>query len=443
MARPVVAIVGRPNVGKSTLFNRFVGTRSAIVESVPGVTRDRLYGEAQWLDKHFTVVDTGGIELDTTDDILVQTKQQAEIAIEEADVIVFVVDGRQGITPVDEEIALLLRRWDRPVIVAANKIDSPNFEANIYEFYQLGFSEVIGIAAEHGRNVGDLLDQIISHFPADIGDEYDPDIIKVAVIGRPNVGKSSIVNAILGEDRMIVSDVPGTTRDAIDTPFTWDGTNFVIIDTAGMRRRKKIEESVERYSVVRALRAVDRCDVAVLVLDSTEEIAEQDKRLLVMPTRPVRLLFWPQTSGIWWLRTARPCSNTRHGFAASLPSSPMRPLTFVSALTGQRLTELLEIIRYVAQQHSLRVTTGKLNEVIQEAVTLTEPPSDKGVRLRIFYAHQAGVKPPVFLLYVNHARLFHFSYKRYIENQLRENFGFAGTPIRLIIKERRGKGDRS
>ena len=268
MARPVVAIVGRPNVGKSTLFNRFVGTRSAIVESVPGVTRDRLYGEAQWLDKHFTVVDTGGIELDTTDDILVQTKQQAEIAIEEADVIVFVVDGRQGITPVDEEIALLLRRWDRPVIVAANKIDSPNFEANIYEFYQLGFSEVIGIAAEHGRNVGDLLDQIISHFPADIGDEYDPDIIKVAVIGRPNVGKSSIVNAILGEDRMIVSDVPGTTRDAIDTPFTWDGTNFVIIDTAGMRRRKKIEESVERYSVVRALRAVDRCDVAVLVLDS-------------------------------------------------------------------------------------------------------------------------------------------------------------------------------
>ena len=402
-----------------------------------------MYGEAQWLDKHFTVVDTGGIELDTTDDILVQTKQQAEIAIEEADVIVFVVDGRQGITPVDEEIALLLRRWDRPVIVAANKIDSPNFEANIYEFYQLGFSEVIGIAAEHGRNVGDLLDQIISHFPADIGDEYDPDIIKVAVIGRPNVGKSSIVNAILGEDRMIVSDVPGTTRDAIDTPFTWDGTNFVIIDTAGMRRRKKIEESVERYSVVRALRAVDRCDVAVLVLDSTEEIAEQDKKIIGYAHEAGKAIVLAANKWDLVVKDSKTMQQYEAWIRSEFAFIPYAPLTFVSALTGQRLTELLEIIRYVAQQHSLRVTTGKLNEVIQEAVTLTEPPSDKGVRLRIFYAHQAGVKPPVFLLYVNHARLFHFSYKRYIENQLRENFGFAGTPIRLIIKERRGKGDRS
>ncbi len=438
MAKPVLAIVGRPNVGKSTLFNRLVGTRSAIVESVPGVTRDRMYGEAEWLNRGFAVIDTGGIEMETSDNLLIQARQQAEIAMEEADVIVFVVDARQGVTSIDEEIAQILRRTNRPVILAVNKVDHPDVETGVYEFYQLGFSEVIGVSAEHGRNIGDLLDLVLEQFPDDDGEEYDEDTIRVAVIGRPNVGKSSIVNAVLGKQRVIVSDVPGTTRDAIDSPFVWDDTNFVIIDTAGMRRRKKIEVAVERYSVVRALRAVDRADVAVMVIDATEGVAEQDKKIVGYAHEQGKAIVLAVNK---WDLVAKETNTMREyekDIRNELPFVSYAPLTFVSARTGKRLTELLDIIKYVANQHSLRITTGRLNEVIEEAVALTEPPSDKGVRLRIFYGHQAGVKPPVFLLYVNHAELFHFSYQRYIENQLRENFGFAGTPIRLIIKERRG-----
>lgn len=436
MRRPVVAIVGRPNVGKSTLFNRFLGTRSAIVESEPGVTRDRIYGEAEWLNKRFYVIDTGGIETETTDDLLIQTRHQAEIAMEEADVILFVVDGRQGVTALDENIAQMLRRTNRPVILVVNKIDTIDLEMSIFEFYALGFDKVIGISADHGKNVGDLLDMVLEYFPDLSHDDYEEDVIRVAVIGRPNVGKSSIVNALLGQQRVIVSDIPGTTRDAIDTPFTWDGTNFVIIDTAGMRRRKKIEIAVERYSVLRALRAVERSDVAVMVLDATTGVTEQDQKIAGYAEEQGKAIVLAMNKWDLIVKDSKTMNEFEGDVREKLAFIPYAPLTFVSAKTGKRLTELLELIRYVANQHSLRVTTGRLNEVLEEAAVLTEPPSDKGVRLKVYYGHQVGVKPPTFVLYVNRQDLFHYSYGRYIENRLRESFGFAGTPIRLIVKER-------
>lgn len=436
MRRPVVAIVGRPNVGKSTLFNRFLGTRSAIVESEPGVTRDRIYGEAEWLNKRFYVIDTGGIETETTDDLLIQARHQAEIAMEEADVILFVVDGRQGVTALDENIAQMLRRTNRPVILVVNKIDTIDLEMSIFEFYALGFDKVIGISADHGKNVGDLLDMVLEYFPDLSHDDYEEDVIKVAVIGRPNVGKSSIVNALLGQQRVIVSDIPGTTRDAIDTPFTWDGTNFVIIDTAGMRRRKKIEIAVERYSVLRALRAVERSDVAVMVLDATTGVTEQDQKIAGYAEEQGKAIVLAMNKWDLIVKDSKTMNEFERDVREKLAFIPYAPLTFVSAKTGKRLTELLELIRYVANQHSLRVTTGRLNEVLEEAAVLTEPPSDKGVRLKVYYGHQVGVKPPTFVLYVNRQDLFHYSYGRYIENRLRESFGFAGTPIRLIVKER-------
>lgn len=436
MRRPVVAIVGRPNVGKSTLFNRFLGTRSAIVESEPGVTRDRIYGEAEWLNKRFYVIDTGGIETETTDDLLIQARHQAEIAMEEADVILFVVDGRQGVTALDENIAQMLRRTNRPVILVVNKIDTIDLEMSIFEFYALGFNKVIGISADHGKNVGDLLDMVLEYFPDLSHDDYEEDVIRVAVIGRPNVGKSSIVNALLGQQRVIVSDIPGTTRDAIDTPFTWDGTNFVIIDTAGMRRRKKIEIAVERYSVLRALRAVERSDVAVMVLDATTGVTEQDQKIAGYAEEQGKAIVLAMNKWDLIVKDSKTMNEFERDVREKLAFIPYAPLTFVSAKTGKRLTELLELIRYVANQHSLRVTTGRLNEVLEEAAVLTEPPSDKGVRLKVYYGHQVGVKPPTFVLYVNRQDLFHYSYGRYIENRLRESFGFAGTPIRLIVKER-------
>lgn len=436
MRRPVVAIVGRPNVGKSTLFNRFLGTRSAIVESEPGVTRDRIYGEAEWLNKRFYVIDTGGIETETTDDLLIQARHQAEIAMEEADVILFVVDGRQGVTALDENIAQMLRRTNRPVILVVNKIDTIDLEMSIFEFYALGFDKVIGISADHGKNVGDLLDMVLEYFPDLSHDDYEEDVIRVAVIGRPNVGKSSIVNALLGQQRVIVSDIPGTTRDAIDTPFTWDGTNFVIIDTAGMRRRKKIEIAVERYSVLRALRAVERSDVAVMVLDATTGVTEQDQKIAGYAEEQGKAIVLAMNKWDLIVKDSKTMNEFERDVREKLAFIPYAPLTFVSAKTGKRLTELLELIRYIANQHSLRVTTGRLNEVLEEAAVLTEPPSDKGVRLKVYYGHQVGVKPPTFVLYVNRQDLFHYSYGRYIENRLRESFGFAGTPIRLIVKER-------
>lgn len=437
MRKPVIAIVGRPNVGKSTLFNRLLGTRSAIVESEPGVTRDRIYGEAEWFNKRFYVVDTGGIELDSTDDLLVQSRIQAEIAMEEADLILFVVDGRDGVTPLDESIAQMLRKAQRPVILVVNKIDTLELEMNIFEFYSLGFDKIIGISADHGKNVGDLVEMCFEYLPHLDADDYEDDVIKVAVIGRPNVGKSSIVNSLLGQQRVIVSDIPGTTRDAIDTPFTWDGTSFVIIDTAGMRRRKKIEESIERYSVLRALQAVERSDVAIVVLDATDGVTEQDQRIAGFAEEKGKGIVLAMNKWDLVVKDSQTMNEYEQMVRQRLAFLPYAPLTFVSAKTGKRLTELLELTRYVANQHSLRITTGRLNEVLQEAMILTEPPSDKGVRLKIYYGHQVGVKPPSFLLYVNRKDLFHYSYERYIENRLRESFGFTGTPIRIIVKERR------
>lgn len=436
MAKPVVAIVGRPNVGKSALFNRIVGGRLAIVEGESGITRDRIYAESQWLNRSFLLIDTGGIDFDDTDNIAVEVRRQAEIAIDEADVILFVVDARVGITASDEEIANLLRRTNKPVIVVANKVDHQTLEPAIYEFYQLGLGEPIGIAAEHNRNVGDLLDWIISHLPTNDDENYDEELIRVAVIGRPNVGKSSLVNALSGTERSIVTDIPGTTRDAIDTFFTWREQRFVIVDTAGMRRRKRIEWNVERYSVIRALRAVDRSDVALAVLDAVDGVTEQDKKIVGYAHEQGKALVLVVNKWDLIDKDANTMRTYEQDIRRELGFVDYAPIVFVSAVTGQRLEELLEVTQYVANQHSLRISTGRLNEVLQEAIHLNQPPSDKGKPLKIFYINQLSVKPPVFALFLNAPELFHFSYRRYLENRLREAFGFHGTPIWFKVRKR-------
>lgn len=436
MGKPVVAIVGRPNVGKSALFNRIIGGRLAIVEGEPGITRDRIYGESQWVARSFILIDTGGIDFDDTDSIVTEVRRQAEIAIEEADVILLVVDARIGITADDEEIANLLRRSSKPVIVVANKVDHQSLEAAVYEFYQLGLGDPIGIAAEHNRNVGDLLDEMISHFPPNNDEGYDEDAIRVAVIGRPNVGKSSLVNALSGTERSIVTDIPGTTRDAIDTFFEWEGQPFVIVDTAGMRRRKRIQWNVERYSVIRALRAVDRCDVALAILDAVDGVTEQDKKVVGYAHEQGKALVLVVNKWDLVEKDADTMRAYEQHIRRELSFVEYAPITFVSAVTGQRLPDLLDVVKYVANQHSLRISTGRLNEVLQEAIRLNQPPSDKGKSLKIFYMNQVSVKPPVFALFVNAPELLHFSYRRYLENRLREAFGFQGTPLWFKVRRR-------
>lgn len=423
-------------MGKSALFNRIAGGRLAIVEGEPGITRDRIYAESQWLARSFILIDTGGIDFDDTDNIVVEVRRQAEIAIDEADVILFVVDARTGITADDEEIANLLRRTKKPVLVVANKVDSPNLESSIYEFYQLGLGDPIGIAAEHNRNTGDLLDEIVAHFPPNGDKDYDEDAIRVAVIGRPNVGKSSLVNALSGTERSIVTDIPGTTRDAIDTVFEWQGQRFVIVDTAGMRRRKRIEWNVERYSVIRALRAVERCDVALAVLDAVDGVTEQDKKVVGYAHEQGKALIIVVNKWDLVEKDANTMRIYEQDTRRELGFVEYAPIIFVSAITGQRLQELLEVTQYIANQHSLRISTGRLNEVLQEAIHLNQPPSDKGRALKIFYINQISVKPPVFALFMNAPELFHFSYRRYLENRLREAFGFHGTPIWFKVRKR-------
>lgn len=435
MAKPIVAIVGRPNVGKSTLFNRLARERIAIVEGEPGVTRDRLYADVEWLNKHFTIVDTGGIDTET-DIITRQVKRQAEIAMEQADVIIFVVDGRAGLTAADEEVAVLLRRTAKPVILCVNKIeDVKQGENAVLDFYRLGLGEPILVSAEHGRNVGDLLDLIVTEFP-ELPPEDDDIQTKVAVVGRPNVGKSSIVNRVLGQERTIVSDIAGTTRDAIDTPFVHDEHRYLFIDTAGLRRRKKVEEQLEYYSVIRTLRAVDRSDVTVVVIDAVEGITEQDKKIAGYAHDNGKGVILAVNK--WDLVEKE--TNTMRDFERELRRElqflAYAPILFLSALTGQRFGHLLTTIDIVAEQRALRIPTGQLNTLIQDAVTMTPTPSDKGVRLRIYYAVQAQVNPPVILLYVNRKDLMHFSYARYLENRLRQEYGFVGTPIILSVKER-------
>lgn len=435
MSKPIVAIVGRPNVGKSTLFNRITRTRTSIVEGQPGVTRDRIYGEGEWLNKHFTVIDTGGI--DSEDDVITrQVRVQAMAAVEQSDVIIFVVDGRSGLTGIDEEIADVLRRHEKPVVLCVNKVEGnlSAWEAAI-DFYRLGLGEPILVSAEHGRNFGDLLDAVVEHFPE--GADLDPDdSLKIAIVGRPNVGKSSLVNKILGEERVIVSEIAGTTRDAVDTKLTYGEQPVTLIDTAGLRRRSKVEEDLEYYSVVRTLGAVERSDVTVVMIDGTEGLTEQDKKIAGYAHEKGRGVVIAVNK--WDLVPKE--TNTMRDFELELRAGLLfleyAPIIFISALTGQRLNRLLDICMDVNEARNMRISTGRFNEILQDAMAMNQPPSDKGVRLKIFYGSQVQVRPPVFVLHVNRKDLMHFSYQRYLENRIRQEYGFVGTPIMLVTKER-------
>ncbi|KAB3538557.1 ribosome biogenesis GTPase Der [Alkaliphilus pronyensis] len=440
MAKPVVAIVGRPNVGKSTLFNRVAGKRISIVEDYPGVTRDRIYTEAEWLNNVFTLIDTGGIEPESKETILAQMRRQAEIAIETADVIIFLVDGREGLTGTDREVASMLRKAKKPVILTINKVDTLEHSPYYYDFFELGMNEPIEISSSSALNIGDLLDAVVAHFPDDKGNKEEDEMIKVAIIGKPNVGKSSIINYILGEDRVIVSDIAGTTRDAIDTPFTDGEDKYLLIDTAGVRRKSKIKENIERYSVIRSFTAVDRADVCLLVIDATEGVTEQDKKIAGYSHENGKGMVIVINK--WDIIQKE--TNTMKEFTKTVRNElaylDYAPILFVSALSGQRMEKILDTVKFVANQNALRIPTGGLNEIIGEAVLLNQPPSDKGKRLKIFYATQAAVKPPTFILFVNDKELMHFSYLRYIENQIRQSYGFEGTPIRFILREREKGG---
>jgi len=438
MARPIIAIVGRPNVGKSTIFNRMIGDRLAIVEDRPGVTRDRLYGIGEWLDKEYSVIDTGGIELDGENEILRSMRVQAELAIEEADVIVFMVDAKAGITPADEEVAQLLFRSNKPVVLAVNKVDNFKRQDEIYEFYSLGFGDPIPISGSHGIGIGDLLEACSVHFPEDKEEEYGEEVIKVALIGRPNVGKSSLVNAILGEERVIVSSEAGTTRDAIDTPFERDGQKYVIIDTAGMRKRGKVYENIEKYSVMRALKAIERADVVLMVINGEEGIIDQDKHIAGYAHEAGKAAIFVVNK---W-DVVEKDDKTLHQFTQKIRDHFLfmtyAPLVFVSAKTHQRVNKILPVVDQVAEQHAMRIKTNVLNDVVSDAVTFNPPPTDKGRRLRINYATQVTVKPPAFAFFVNDPELMHFSYERFLENKIRAAFGFEGTPIRIFTRKKSG-----
>lgn len=440
MSKPIVAIVGRPNVGKSTLFNIFVDSRISIVEDTPGVTRDRLYADAEWLDRKFTMVDTGGIEMQNTDSIAVSIRQQAEVAIREADVILFVCDARTGITNDDLEVAKMLRQSRKPVVLAVNKADTPKQEAEAYEFYNLGIGEPYLISASNRLNLGDLLDAVVEKFPPEGEDEDDSeDVIKVAIIGRPNVGKSSIFNDIIGQTRSIVSDVAGTTRDAIDVPVEKDGQTFLFIDTAGMRRKGKIDEPIEKYSIIRTLRAVDRSDVVLLVLNAVEGITDQDKKIAGYAHEAGKGIVivvnkWDLYPDKTVMSTEEFTKNIRH----ELIFMPYANVVYVSALTQQRISRLPEMIKDAAEANAMRIATSVLNQVVTDAVAMNQPPMEKGKRLKILYTTQVKVKPPTFVIFCNEPEIMHFSYQRYLENQLREAFGFKGTPINIIV---RGKNE--
>ena len=436
MAKPLVAVVGRPNVGKSTLFNAIVNKRISIVEDIPGVTRDRIYFDAEWLNREFTMIDTGGIELVTENSHVIpkMMRLQAELAIEEADVILFVVDGKQGIVPADEEVANILRTSGKPVVLVVNKIDSVNQEPNIYEFYNLGLGDPIGISAKNLMNLGDLLDDTVKHFPP-VGTNVDEeDTIHVAIIGRPNVGKSSLTNALLGQDRVIVSDVAGTTRDSIDTHWTHGDQKFVLIDTAGMRRKSKIDEAVERYSIVRSLRSVDRSDIVVLVLDGVDGVTEQDKKIAGYAYEAGKGVIIVVNK--WDLVEKDDKTTLRYteDIYDELGFLQFAPILFASALTKQRIHRLADMLKFVSEQQYRRVSTGTLNQLLQDAQTVNPVPSRNGRIPKIYYMTQASVKPPTFILFVNEPELIHFSYMRFLENRLRESFGFEGTPIRLILR---------
>ena len=437
MSLPLVAVVGRPNVGKSTLFNKLVGKRISIVEDTPGVTRDRIYSKCEWRSREFMVVDTGGIEPTSEDVILSQMRRQAELAVERADVIVLVTDIRCGVTADDMEVASMLRKSGKPIVLAVNKCDTlgePPME--LYEFYNLGLGEPFPISSQHGHGTGDMLDEIFRFFPDDKTEDYDEEYIKVAVIGKPNAGKSSLINRIAGEERVIVSDIAGTTRDATDTMIENENGKYVFIDTAGIRKKSKVNEKIEHYSVLRAYMAVDRADVCIIMIDATEGFTEQDSKIAGYAHEQGKASIVAVNK---WDAVEKE-TNTMKEFETKLQNDfsfmSYVPFVFISAKTGQRVDKLFEMINHVHEQNCMRITTGMLNDVLSYATTRVQPPSDKGKRLKIYYMTQASTKPPTFVTFVNKSELFHFSYQRYIENQIRETFGLSGTPVKFIVRER-------
>ncbi|HBG4801674.1 TPA: ribosome biogenesis GTPase Der [Clostridioides difficile] len=439
MSRPVVAVVGRPNVGKSTIFNKFAGKRISIVENTPGVTRDRIFAEVEWLDKYFTLVDTGGIEPDSEDIILSQMRNQAMLAMDMSHVILFIVDGKAGITAADKEIAQLLRKTKKPVILVVNKIDSQSQFDNIYDFYELGFGTPFAVSGANSMGFGDLLDEIVENFPAGLDTEYEEDIIRVAITGKPNAGKSSILNKILGEERVIVSPIAGTTRDAIDTYFEKNGQKFLLIDTAGLRRKSKIYETIEKYSVIRAMSAVDRADVVLIVIDALEGVTEQDTKVAGIAHDEGKGCIFVINKWDLIEKDNKTMSNYTKDIKEKFPFMMYAPIVFVSAKTNQRMNKILDTVEYVSNEHSKRISTSALNEVIGEAVMLNQPPSDKGRRLKIYYGTQTDIRPPKTTLFINDKDLTHFSYQRYLENKIRENFGFEGTSIKFEYRQKNKK----
>ena len=440
MSKPLVAIVGRPNVGKSMLFNRLVGKRLSIVEDTPGVTRDRLYAECEWCGRKFDMVDTGGIEPSTDSEILLFMREQAQIAINAADVIVLVTDIRTGVTAADKDVANMLLRSRKPVILAVNKADSTGAEdPAVYEFYELGLGDPISVPAVHGHGTGELLDACIAHFPPQEEEEEEDDSIKVAVIGKPNVGKSSLINRILGEKRVIVSDMAGTTRDAVDTPFENDKGKYVFIDTAGIRRKSKVDERVEKFSVMRAQLAIERADVCVIMIDARDGVTDQDTKIAGLAHEAGKASIIVVNKWDLVEKETGTMEKMRKDIMRDLSFMSYAPILFISAVTGQRTDRLFELINFVNDQSSMRISTGMLNDVLADAQARVQPPTDKGRRLKIYYMTQTGVKPPNFVIFCNSRELFHFSYQRYIENQIRNVFGLEGTPVRIVIRQ---KGDK-
>ena len=438
MSKPVVAVVGRPNVGKSTLFNALAGERISIVKDTPGVTRDRIYAEVSWLDYQFTLIDTGGIEPDSKDVILSQMREQAEIAIATADVIIFLTDVRQGLQDADSKVADMLRRSGKPVVLVVNKVDSfEKYMPDVYEFYNLGIGDPVAVSAASLLGIGDMLDEVVAHFPDYSKDEEEDERPKVAIIGKPNVGKSSLINKLAQEERVIVSDIAGTTRDAIDTDIKFDGKEYIFIDTAGLRRKNKIKEEIERYSIIRAVTAVERADVCIIVIDATEGVTEQDAKIAGIAHERGKGIIIAVNKWDAVEKDDKTIYRHMEKIRQILSFMPYAEILFISAKSGQRLHKLFELIDVVIENNSMRVATGVLNEIVAEAVAMQQPPSDKGKRLKIYYITQVAVKPPTFVIFVNDKELMHFSYTRYLENRIRETFGFKGTALRFIIRERK------